>query len=58
MMKKCGCFKVNVKKKNKKNPFISFFQKMQTRNFADNAVVVDSLRKIVDGLDNKPGREK
>ncbi|KAL8590338.1 hypothetical protein ACOMHN_006454 [Nucella lapillus] len=30
----------------------------QTRNFAANADVVDSLRTIVDGLDNKPGREK
>lgn len=33
-------------------------QGAQTRNFADNADVIDSLRGIVDGLDNKPGREK
>ena len=32
--------------------------KSQTRNFADNADVVASLRQIVNGLDNKPGREK
>ncbi|XP_076463436.1 amino acid transporter heavy chain SLC3A1-like [Babylonia areolata] len=30
----------------------------QTRNFAANSDVVHSLRSIVDGLDNKPGREK
>lgn len=30
----------------------------QTRNFAANADVIDHLRGIVDGLDNKPGREK
>jgi len=29
-----------------------------TRNVAGNADVIDSLRKIVNGLDNKPGREK
>lgn len=30
----------------------------QTRNFPDNADVIDYLRQVVDGMDNKPGREK
>jgi len=30
----------------------------ETRNFAENIDVIDSFRKIADGLDNKPGREK
>ncbi|KAK7463308.1 hypothetical protein BaRGS_00038109 [Batillaria attramentaria] len=30
----------------------------QTRNFPDNAGVIDYLRGVVDGMDNKPGREK
>ncbi|KAL8589851.1 hypothetical protein ACOMHN_020854 [Nucella lapillus] len=29
-----------------------------TKHFADNAIVVDALRRIVDGLDNRRGKEK
>jgi hypothetical protein len=35
-----------------------FQNQKETRNFAENVNVVDALRKIADGMDNKPGREK
>lgn len=32
--------------------------KRQTRNFPDNGEIVAFFRETVDGMDNKPGREK